>query len=217
VWFYFRLFYFLFSSALKMITPDDNSQPIVTAANCQLVEATIKFMVDHLQMRLRKRGFEEESYRIARESSFGWLTEKRYRQDPIYVDDNLDDDSMWYEKPEMTKEKKVEKWRTAERDVKFQMTNFRKQQQQFRSKGSGQQYGFQPRQFQQNQNQNQSQFRQPYARSDSRKCNTCGVIGHISRYCSAKARPGFQQNFVPQGRGTRPQGQLPSLNQPGGN
>jgi hypothetical protein len=52
---------FLFSTALNLITTDDPAQPIVTAANCLVVESTIKFMVDHLQMRMRKHTFEEEA------------------------------------------------------------------------------------------------------------------------------------------------------------
>jgi len=201
-------------STLKTITPDDNSQPIITANNCQLVEATIKFVVDHLQMRLRKRSLEEESYRIARESTFGWMTEKRFRQDPIFVEEDLDDDSLWYQKPELSREKKAERLRTAERDVRFHFTNVKKQQfQQFRPKGLVQQFG-QPRQFQQN--NFPPQFRHPYARPDTRKCNNCGVIGHISRNCFSKPRQPFQQNFVHQGRGTRPQGQHQGVNQQGG-
>jgi hypothetical protein len=221
-------------SALNLITPDDPAQPIVTAANCHVVESTIKFMVDHLQMRLRKRTFEEESYRIARESTFGWRTEKKFRKDPIFIEDNFDDDSLWYQKPELSKEKKLEKLRIAERDVKFEMTNMRKmQQEQFRPEGSGQ-FGFQARQQHQNQfyyqqrqnqshshqhqnqshshqNQFYSQSRQmPYGRQDNRKCNACGEIGHISRYCSVKAQ---QQNFVPPVRVGQQQGQ----HQSGGN
>ena len=209
--FYSFLFYFylLFSSALKLITPDDPSQPLITAGNCQMVESTIKSLVDHLQMRLRKRSFEEESYRIARESTFGWRTEKKFRKDPIFLDENLDDDSMWYEKPELSKEKKIEKLRTAERDVKFEMTNMRKlqQQQQFGAWGQGQsgsqarqqQFNqFNPQQMNQNQpfsQQNQFYRQSPYApRLDNRKCGACGMFGHIARFCSVKAQ---QRNFVP--------------------
>ena len=196
-------------SALNLITPDDPAQPVITAANCQMVESTIKFMVDHLQMRLRKRSFEEESYRIARESTFGWRTEKKFRKDPIFLEENLDDDSLWYQKPELSKEKKLEKLRTAERDVKFEITNARKLQ-QYRPEGSDQ-FGFQPsRQNYQNyssqhlQNQSYSQQNQfssypprqmPYARVDNRKCNSCFVVGHIARFCPVKSQQ--HQSFVP--------------------
>ena len=208
------LFHFclLFSSALKLITPDDPTQPLITAANCQLVESTIMSLVDHLQMRLRKRSYEEESYRIARESTFGWRTEKKFRKDPIFLEENLDDDSMWYEKPELTKEKKLEKLRTAERDVKFEITNMRKLQQQQFGNGGSFQSGFHARQQHQNQFYPQQQFQhqsqsQPYSqqsqssfynrqlpyppRQDNRKCGACGLFGHIARFCSVKSQ---QQN-----------------------
>ena len=40
-------------------------------------------------------------------------------------DDDLDDSINWWEKPELSVEKKKEKVRLAERDVKFGLTNKR--------------------------------------------------------------------------------------------
>ena len=112
--------------------PDDKS-PFITVQNKSQVESALFAAVDHLQMRMRKRKAEEESYRIAREATFSWKTEALYRKDPVFEDDD-DMDTQWWQKPELSREKKQEKLRAAEREVKFQMTNRRKFQQSFRSK-----------------------------------------------------------------------------------
>jgi hypothetical protein len=150
------------------------------------------------------------------------MTEKKFRKDPILIEENLDDDSMWYQKPELSKVKKLEKLLTAERDVKFEMTNMRKFQQEQFGPGGAVKFGYQARQqhqnhfyHQQHQNQYYFQSRQmPYGRQTPRKCNACGVIGHISRYCTVKAQ---QRNFVPSDR-VRQQGRLGQIQtQSGGN
>lgn len=205
---------------MSSVTPDDNTLPIVTAANCGLVEATLQGVVSHLQMRMRKRKCEEESYRIARESTFGWKTEKLFRKDPIFEGGDYDDDSAWWQKPELSKEKKIEKLKNAEREVKFQMTNGRKLLNQGKFRG-----GFQNGYSKFNTNKVQSyggQSRLPYNqnarygvlcwvwkyflgslffRQDSRQCHQCWGVGHISRFCPQgyRQKPQYQQQFQRQG------------------
>ena len=83
--------------------------------------------MDHVKMRLRKRKEEEESYRIAKESTFGWKTAQAYMKDPVFDDeDEFDEDNPWWQKPELSKEKKLEKLKAAERGVKFQLANKKK-------------------------------------------------------------------------------------------
>jgi len=193
-------------SLVSSVTPDDNTLPVVTAANCRLVEATLQGVVSHLQMRMRKRKCEEESYRIARESTFGWKTEKMFRKDPIFDEGDYDDDTAWWQKPELSKEKKKEKLKNAESQVKFQMTNGRKMLNQGKFRG-GFQNGFQNQYPKFNNNKIQSfggQSRLPYgnARQDSRQCHQCWGVGHISRFCPQgyRPRPQFQQQYQRQGQ-----------------
>ena len=49
----------------------------------------------------------------------GWLTEKKYRADSIFLED---DSSEWYEQPEPSTEKKMEQFRRAEADAKKELT-----------------------------------------------------------------------------------------------
>jgi len=185
-------------STVSAVTPDDNSLPVVTAGNCRLVEATLQGVVSHLQMRMRKRKAEEEGYKIARESTFGWKTEKIFRKDPIFDTVDYDDDSVWWQKPELSREKKQEKLQKAEREVRFQLTNKNKlQNQAFKPKG----------QFVRNQNFSGQAF-SAYPRNDTRQCHQCKGFGHIKRFCPQgwRQRPQFQQ-YQRQGQ----QGQVPQL------
>ena len=196
------------SSALCAITPDDNSEPVVTVANCRQVESTLKLCVDHLQMRFRKRKSEEESYRIARESVYGWKTQQLYRKDAVFGDeDDLDFDTPWWKKPEVSKEKKLEKLKQSDREVKFQLTNRRQLQQN--SFSSSQSY-FQPGQIKSDSGPVRSNYGQyhPYGR-DTRRCNWCHVVGHIASFCPQKARQYQPQHPQPHGH----PGQGPSQQQ----
>ena len=149
--------------------------------NKNQVETAIFAARDHAKMRLRKRKEEEESYRIAREAVFSWKTEKEYRKDPVF-DEDEDEDNPWWQKPELSKEKKLERMRAAEREVKFQMAN-KKQllQQNSRTKfysRSDQFSGF-------------ARPRLPYFKPDGRRCHICQGVGHLQRFCPLR----FQQNF----------------------
>ena len=78
--------------AFTLITPANNSAPVVSATNVQLIEKTLGATVSFLQKRIRLRKVEEESYRVARDSTFGWKTEKLFRRDDTFRSENYDDD-----------------------------------------------------------------------------------------------------------------------------
>ena len=65
-----------YSSALSLITPDDGTEPIVTAANCRLVESSLQSCVSYLEMRSRKRKSDKKTYWIAREVVYNQRLEK---------------------------------------------------------------------------------------------------------------------------------------------
>ena len=157
-----------------MITPVDGSQPVVTAENSRLVENTLHSCVLHCQKRMKARKAEEESYRIARESVYGWKTEKVFSQNAVFEDEDFDDVSHWWQRPELSKEKKAEKMKQADREVKFQLTNNQ-------SKFSNNNFAS----ASQNQTEvhaGQSNRYFPYSR-DTRRCRRCHIIGHIAESC----------------------------------
>ena len=182
------------------MVPEDKS-PFITVHNKTEIETTLFAAVDHVKMRMRKRKEEEESYRIAREATFGWKTATVFKKDPVFEDDD-DLETQWWEKPELSREKKQQKLREAEREVKFQLTNKRKLQQPFKSKFYNS--------FQSSGSAAGGQFRPrlPYTRVDTRRCHGCQNIGHISRFCPNKSQLhqnqgqqnlplGFQAKFKP--------------------
>ena len=188
---------FIFSSLLCLVAPEDKS-PFITVHNKTQIESTIFAAVDHVKMRMRKRKEEEECYRIAREATFSWKTAAVYKKDPVFEDDD-DLETQWWQKPELSREKKQEKLRAAEREVKFQMTNKKKLQQPFKSKS-----------FNSFQTSAGGQFRPrlPYTRPDTRRCHGCQNLGHIFRFCPNKSQIhqnqgqqnlqlGYQSKFKP--------------------
>ena len=166
------------------MVPEDKS-PFITVHNKTEIETTLFAAVDHVKMRMRKRKDEEECYRIAREATFSWKTAAVYKKDPVFEDDD-DLETHWWEKPELSQEKKKEKLRAAEREVKFQLTNKKKFQQPFKSKSFNS--------FQTSGSSVGGQFRPrlPYARLDTRRCHGCQNLGHIFRFCPNKSQ--LQQN-----------------------
>ena len=177
------------STILLGILPDDDSG-FVTAANCKQVEAVLFTVRDHLAMRSRKRKAEEEAYRIAKEAIFGWKTEKAFRKDPVFEEDDGSDE-MWWQKPELSREKKVERMRAAERDVKLQLSN-RKFLLQNKFKPGPFNRSFQKRDFSFGSFRRHPQF--PQVRPDTRRCFWCQGFGHIARSCPVKSQQ-QQQEF----------------------
>ena len=156
-------------------------------------------------MRLRKRRAEDETYKVANEATFGWKAEALYRKEEIFADDDLDGVEEWWQKPELTKEKKLEKLKKADREAKFQLANSRK---------------FQQPNVKMNNffNKSQSDFGggQPYRNRSGQRCYLCQTQGHIARFCPSKQGQGSQGQYgqqrnrypqqLQQQQGARPQG-----------
>ena len=107
-----------------------------------------------------------------------------YRKAPVFEDDDSED--PWWMKPELSKEKKAEQLRAAERDVKFQLSN-KKFLQQNKTRTFPQNRPFSKSDQNLGAYQPRPQF--PYSRPDNRKCFFCSGYGHISSRCPVR----FQQ------------------------
>ena len=71
-------------------------------------------------MRSRKNGREVEAYSVANKSQYGWMTEKFYRQGELFEKESED---VWYEKDDLTTDKKLSMLRNAEREAKYAMVH----------------------------------------------------------------------------------------------
>ena len=71
-------------------------------------------------MRSRKNSREVEAYSVANKSQYGWMTEKFYRQGELFEKES---DDVWYEKDDLTTDKKLSMWRNAEREAKYAMVH----------------------------------------------------------------------------------------------
>ena len=165
--------------AMSLITPANNAAPVVTGINVQEVEKTLGSVVSFLQKRTRLRKVEEESYRIAREATFGWRTEKLFRRDDVFRSEDYDCDLQPWEQPELSDDKKWDRMRSSDREVKFQIANARKSDDVHPSA-------------------------HPYARQGlgqghdgGKKCFNCGLGGHLARTCFNKGRPYNNQPSLP--------------------
>ena len=194
--------------ALKEISPAAEGQPFITAQNFKIVESTLAETVLHVEKRMRKNKREEESYRIANKSQFGWKTEKMFREDDTFKDD--EDDTNWWTKPDLSAEKKLEKFKSSEREVKFQQ-NLRKS---FSSGGKSAEplYGG----ASSSRSVSLLSRAKPYTQSQDRSCHHCGALGHIKPNCFKflKGLPGIQrggaQGFSPRGGQFSGQGSKPN-------
>ena len=163
-------------------------------------------VVDFVQMRLRKRRVEDESYKVANEATFGWKAEALYRKEEIFADDDLDGIEEWWQKPELSKEKKLEKLKQADRQAKFQQANSR----EFQQPNYGRNNFF---------NKSKSDFggeqSSPYPNRSGQRCYLCQTVGHIARFCPSRDQQGHQGQYgqqrnrypqLQQQQGARPQG-----------
>ena len=71
-------------------------------------------------MRSRKNSREVEAYSVANKSQYGWMTEKFYRQGELFEKES---DDVWYEKDDLTTDKKLSMLRNAEREAKYAMVH----------------------------------------------------------------------------------------------
>ena len=69
-------------------------------------------------MRSRKNAKEIEAYHVANNSQYGWSTEKYYNQEDKFKTSGGRSEP-WYEKDELTVEKKLTKLRAAEKEAKL--------------------------------------------------------------------------------------------------
>ena len=171
------------------VLPDGNVS-FISEANSKQVESVLFTLRDLLAMRCRKRKAEEDTYRIASKAVFSWKTAKAFQENPVFEDDD-DSDKMWWEKPELSIEKKMERMKTAERDVKFELSNRRFLLQ---SKAKTLPYN---RPFQRQDRDHGSVQKRPYfpqGRPDTRRCHWCQGVGHIARNCPVKSQ---QQQHPP--------------------
>ena len=190
------------TTILNGVMPDVDSFSI-SPSNSEQVKDALAAFKDFLVMRNRKRRAEDEDYRIANKATFSWKTTKAFHENPIFEDDD-DPNVMWWEKPELSREKKVERLRAAERDVKFELSN-RKFLLQNKAKALPYSRTFQ------NQDRGYGSFQRrppyPQGRSDSRRCHWCQAVGHIVRNCPIKSQQQQPRNFTQPGHGkTRPMG-----------
>ena len=175
---------------LSGVLPDGNDS-FISEANSKQVEAALFVFRDYLTMRGRKRKAEEEAYRIASKAVFSWKTAKAFHENPVFEDDD-DSDKMWWQKPELSKEKKMERMRAAERDVKFDISN-RKFLLQNKAKALPYNRSYQKHDRDYGSYQKRPQF--PQGRPDTRRCHWCQGVGHIARNCPVKSQQQQQPPF----------------------
>ena len=118
----------------------------VTAKNIPEVNGLLCDVLELLNMRERKTKNEIEAYNIALKSHGGWLTEKRFREEGgVFLQEQ--DDLQWYERAELSHERKMENLRKAEADVRKDLTmkNFVNKNSYFRRGGNSSNKGGQRR------------------------------------------------------------------------
>ena len=106
------------SSKFVSLFPADEDgivKPVITNQNKEAVEEYLAELFDFFNMRDRFNRREKEAYQVALSSDGNWLTEKFYRAEEMF---QKDDKIPWYEKEELSSEKKLEKFRKAESDAK---------------------------------------------------------------------------------------------------
>ena len=101
------------SKYMKLVNPDTTLVDV--EANRKEVESFMEYCSRFGNMMMRKLSKERESYEIANRSSHSWLTEKFFREEEIF--DTNDEDKAWYESDDLSKEEKLKKLRSAERQA----------------------------------------------------------------------------------------------------
>ena len=86
------------------------------ADNLQEIAQFLKRNLSFLNKRDRCVRYELEVYNMSIKTPGGWLTEKKFREDSIFLQGS--EKANWWEEPELSVEKKYEKLRKAEADVK---------------------------------------------------------------------------------------------------
>ena len=111
----------LMSGFMRLFANDDGTHKVVVnASNVAKVHSYLDELFEFLNKRDRTNRREIEAYNIKNVSLGRWATEKKYRADAIFL--NNDDGTPWYEKPELSEEKKLENFRKAEAEVRKEAT-----------------------------------------------------------------------------------------------
>ena len=104
------------SQYLRLVNPDKSLVDLNT--NMEEVQSFLVYCSQFGNMMVRKIQKELESYEIANRSRYSWLTEKYFREEDLF--DTKEGDA-WYESEELTKDEKVKKLRSAERQASMAM------------------------------------------------------------------------------------------------
>ena len=104
---------------LMKVAPDrdENDGNIRGANDLDQIGGFLSYCFSFANMRSRKNKAEIEAYRMALKSKASWMTEKKFRSQGVFLEDK---DTLWYELPELSAEQKEERFRKAERDVKWE-------------------------------------------------------------------------------------------------
>ena len=104
------------SKYIRLVNPDKSLVDLNT--NMEEVQSFLVYCSQFGNMMVRKIQKELESYEIANRSRYSWLTEKYFREEDLF--DTKEGDA-WYESEELTKDEKVKKLRSAERQASMAM------------------------------------------------------------------------------------------------
>ena len=157
-------------------------------------------------MRMRKNAKEIEAYYVANNSQYGWSTEKFYNQGDHFKTSS-EKNEPWYEKEELSVEKKLTKLRAAEKEAKLHKQDREREDQERRgvkrSRWGPSVSGQEPPTFQSGPAQQwssfpaaamnapaPSQFNQQlqFAPRSTVQCYNCWEPGHIQRNCPKKGK-----------------------------
>ena len=95
---------------------EDLDFELLLADNPREIAQFLKRNLSFLNKRDRCVRYELEAYNMSIKTPGGWLTEKKFREDSIFLQGS--EKANWWEEPELSVEKKYEKLRKAEADVK---------------------------------------------------------------------------------------------------
>ena len=171
-----------FFSALNDIVTQDNNL-LEVKGNEERYHGFATFCVSFANMRKRKNLKESEAYKVASRSQYGWLTEKYFRQGELF--ESTESGQKWYEKEEISAEKKLALYRSAEREAKFAQ----QRKAQFERKRKPTRWGpvrsNPPTTLNSDSAFVSNQLRFPPVPSQQNQvqCFGCGETGHIRRNC----------------------------------
>lgn len=163
-----------------------------------------EFVIRYTNMRSRKNAKEIEAYHVANNSQYGWSTEKFYNQGDKFKTIS-EKNEPWYEKEELSIEKKLTKLRAAEKEAKLHKQDREREDQERRgvkrSRWGPSVSGQEPPAFQSGPAQQWSSFpgaamgaafpinqQLQFPPRSTVQCYGCGEIGHIQKNCPKKGK-----------------------------